>query len=466
MSVDIRVPALGESVVEATVREWLKQEGEPVAAGDVLVRLETDKVDLEVSAEAAGVLAQIAKGPGEDVQVGDVLGVIGEGDRSDSRQSDSRQSISQAGRPAASASGEEAPTPQEGEEAAVPAQPAPAPFEGAPSTSGDESKVTPLARRIADELDVDITHVSGTGPGGRVTREDVEAFARSQSAASAAPAAVPAAPPAAAPAEPAQHPPASPTKDTPTARPPASASLTTSSFQPSGRAEKRVRLSRRRQTIARRLVEAQHAAAILTTFNEVDMSAVMDFRARHKESFREQHGVSLGLMSFFVKASIGSLKAFPQVNAELQGDELVLKQYYDIGIAVGAAEGLVVPVLRDADHMSFAEIERVIESLVQKSQAGTLSLEDLRGGTYTITNGGVFGSLLSTPILNPPQVAILGMHKIEPRPIAVKGEVVICPMMYVALSYDHRVIDGREAVQFLVRLKQLVEDPEELLLGG
>jgi 2-oxoglutarate dehydrogenase E2 component (dihydrolipoamide succinyltransferase) len=227
-----------------------------------------------------------------------------------------------------------------------------------------------------------------------------------------------------------------------------------------------VRLSRRRQTIARRLVEAQHTAAMLTTFNEVDMSKVMELRARHKESFKEKHGVGLGLMSFFVKASIGSLKAFPQVNAEIQGDELVLKQYYDIGIAVGAEEGLVVPVLRDADRMSFSQVEKAIESLVQKSQAGTLSLDDLRGGTFTITNGGVFGSLLSTPILNPPQVGILGMHKIEQRPVAVDGQVVVRPMMYVALSYDHRVIDGREAVQFLVRMKQLAEDPEVLLLDG
>jgi 2-oxoglutarate dehydrogenase E2 component (dihydrolipoamide succinyltransferase) len=225
-------------------------------------------------------------------------------------------------------------------------------------------------------------------------------------------------------------------------------------------------MSRRRRTIAQRLIEAQQTAAMLTTFNEVDMSAVTHIRARRKETFKEQYGVSLGFMSFFVKATIGALKAFPRLNAEIQGDEIVLKHYYDIGIAVGAEEGLVVPVLRDADRMSFAEIEREIKSLAQKAQQGTLSLEDLRGGTFTITNGGVFGSLMSTPILNTPQVGILGLHKIEERPIARNGQVVIRPMMYVALSYDHRIVDGREAVQFLVRVKELVEDPEALLLGG
>jgi 2-oxoglutarate dehydrogenase E2 component (dihydrolipoamide succinyltransferase) len=225
-------------------------------------------------------------------------------------------------------------------------------------------------------------------------------------------------------------------------------------------------MSRRRQTIARRLLEATQTTAMLTTFNEVDMSAVMDVRKRRKESFKEQHGIGLGFMSFFVKATVGALKAFPRLNAEIQDDEIVLKHYYDIGIAVGAAEGLVVPVLRDADRMSFAEIEQAIKAFAQKAEDNTLSLEELRGGTFTITNGGVFGSLLSTPILNPPQVGILGLHKIEERPIALNGQVMIRPMMYVALSYDHRIVDGREAVQFLVRVKELIEDPEALLLEG
>jgi 2-oxoglutarate dehydrogenase E2 component (dihydrolipoamide succinyltransferase) len=353
----------------------------------------------------------------------------------------------------------------------------------------DEGKVSPLARRVAEELKVDIANVPA-GPSGRVTREDVEAFAAGRGAQAARAAAPPPAvavhpspqPPSAAQAPAARAPGGQPSGierpvaqapgDMPSAAggesapQPKRAGAAAAAGQAAGRAEERVRFSRRRQTIARRLVEAQQTAAMLTTFNEVDMTAVMAMRGRHKESFKERFGVGLGFMSFFVKASIGALKAFPQVNAELQGDELVLKRYYDIGIAIGAEEGLVVPVLRDADRMTFAEIERGIEALVKKSRDGTLSLEDLRGGTFTITNGGVFGSLLSTPILNPPQVAILGMHKIEQRPVAVDGEVVIRPMMYVALSYDHRVIDGREAVQFLVRLKGLIEDPEALLLEG
>lgn len=433
MASEIRVPALGESVVEATVAEWLKGEGDAVKTGDVVVRLETDKVDVEVSAEQDGALAQILRRKGEDVRVGDALGLIaaageavapaqttlpaegargdGEGDRVPAGQA----------------------TAQAGEQAGQARGPEPAVVT---SSEADEGRISPLARRVAEELGVDARQVPA-GPGGRVTREDVEAFAsrKPEPAQAEARATLPA--------------PQAEARATVAARP-----------------EERVRFSRRRQTIARRLVEAQQTAAMLTTFNEVDMSAVMDVRARRKEAFKERHGVGLGFMSFFVKACVGALKAYPQVNAELRGDELVLKKYYDIGIAIGAEEGLVVPVLRDTDRMSFAEIERGIEALAQKSRAGALSLDDLRGGTFTITNGGVFGSLLSTPILNPPQVGILGMHKIEPRPVALNNEVVIRPMMYVALSYDHRVIDGREAVQFLVAVKRLIEDPEALLLEG
>jgi 2-oxoglutarate dehydrogenase E2 component (dihydrolipoamide succinyltransferase) len=340
-------------------------------------------------------------------------------------------------------------TAQAGEKLAEATGPEPAVSAGGET---DEGRISPLARRVAEEMGVDVRQVPA-GPSGRVTREDVETFAAGRGDAAARVGAKPAAPvaPQASPnaADDAQSPRRVP------APPPAAA-----------RPEERKRFSRRRQTIARRLVEAQQTAAMLTTFNEIDMSGVMDLRARHKESFKERYGVGLGFMSFFVKASIGALKAIPQVNAELQGDELVLKRYYDIGIAIGAEEGLVVPVLRDADRMTFAEIERGIEALAKKSREGTLSLDDLRGGTFTITNGGVFGSLLSTPILNPPQVGILGMHKIEQRPIALNGEVAIRPMMYVALSYDHRVIDGREAVQFLVAVKRLIEDPEAMLLEG
>lgn len=450
MASELRVPELGESVVEATVAEWLKAEGDAVKTGEAVVRLETDKVDVEVSAEQDGVLAQVLRRQGEDVRVGEVLGkieVVGAGAAQASQaaapalpaegaRNDSQGDGVSAGQATAAAG-----TKAARESTATGAEtPAPAIAE-TQTPMADEGKISPLARRVAGELGIDIAQVSA-GPSGRVTREDVEAFAASQRAHSA-PVAAPQPPPQSAPV--------------PTAAPgPAIAN----------RPEERVRFSRRRQTIARRLVEAQQTAAMLTTFNEVDMSAVMALRARHKEPFKDHHGVGLGFMSFFVKASIGVLKAYPQVNAELQGDELVFKRYYDIGIAIGAEEGLVVPVVRNADRMTFAQIEQTIETLVQKTRDGTLSLEDLRGGTFTITNGGVFGSLLSTPILNPPQVAILGMHKIEPRPVALNGEVVIRPMMYVALSYDHRVIDGREAVQFLVRLKTLIEDPEALLLEG
>jgi 2-oxoglutarate dehydrogenase E2 component (dihydrolipoamide succinyltransferase) len=288
-----------------------------------------------------------------------------------------------------------------------------------------------------------LAEVPASGVGGRVTKRDIQSFLEQQAAVVEA------------------------VKSEPVISPPerVAPARVALPVERSDR-EERVRMSRRRQTIARRLLEATQTTAMLTTFNEIDMSAVMDIRKRRRDSFKEQHGVSLGFMSFFVKASIGALKAFPRLNAEIQGDEMVLKHYYDIGIAVGASEGLVVPVLRDADRMSFAEIEQTIKAFVQQAEDNILSLQDLRGGTFTITNGGVFGSLLSTPILNPPQVGILGLHKIEERPIALDGQVVIRPMMYVALSYDHRIVDGREAVQFLVRVKELIEDPEALLLEG
>jgi len=419
MPSNIIVPELGESIVDARVARWLKQPGDPVAAGDPLVELETDKIDVEVGAPQAGVLESIAHGEGDDVKIGDVLGVV-------------------AG-------------------AAAGAEPAPETAPGAGGSAGtppaagggdDEAatKATPSARKLARQHQIDLGAVTGTGDGGRVTRRDVEAAVERQAAAPAAPVAPPAAaaarPPEAAPRRPAVEP-AAPAGD---------------------RREERVRMTRRRLTIAKRLVEAQHNAAMLTTFNEVDMTAVMALRERRKQAFKDRHGVGLGIASFFVKAAVGALREFPQLNAEIQGDEIVLKRYYDIGIAVGAEGGLVVPVLRDADRLSFAGIEQGIREFSKRAGDGTLTLDDLRGGTFTITNGGVFGSLLSTPILNPPQVAILGLHKIEARPIAVKGQVEVRPMMYVAISYDHRIVDGRESVQFLVRIKELVEDPAALLL--
>ena len=422
MATELRVPELGESVVDAVVGAWLKKEGDPVAAGETLVELETDKVNVEISAEHAGVLERIVKPEGETVVVGEVLAEIAES----------------AAEPAAM---------PEGEPAAVAAEHA----EAGP-------RATPAVRRLASEHEIDLAQVPASGEGGRVTREDVLAYVQQHrqpqpAAKSANGAAEPAAtrqPKAMAPAPPKPAPPSPPTPTAPTG----------------ARCEERIPMSRRRQTIAQRLVEAQQTAAMLTTFNEADMSAVMEIRKRRRDAFRERHGVNLGFMSFFTKAVIGALKAFPRLNAEIQGNEFVLKHYYDIGIAVGAEEGLVAPVVRDADRKSFAEIEREIADLAARARENKLSVEDIMGGTFTITNGGVFGSLLSTPILNPPQSGILGMHKIEERPMVVDGEIVIRPMMYLALSYDHRIVDGREAVQFLVRVKELIEDPESLLLEG
>jgi len=435
MATEIVVPNIGESIIEATVGAWQKQEGDRVAPGDVLVELETHKVNLEVGAPHAGVLVRIERKQGEDVKVGDVLALLEEV---------SEKTGGAPARPEAAPAREAAPQPQE---------------EPAPVAAQDGGRATPVARRMALGYGIPLDQVPATGPGGQVTKEDIQRYLEERQAARQAPPPPP--PPAARPVE-REAPPAPPVQPAERKAAPALPAPAVVAQPP----EERIRMSRRRQTIARRLVEAQQTAAMLTTFNEIDMSAVQELRRRRKESFKERYGVSLGIMGFFVKATIGALKAFPRLNAEIQGNEIVLKRYYNIGIAVGAEEGLIVPVLRDADRMSFAEIEKAIGDFVQKAQDGTLSLEDLRGSTFTITNGGVFGSLLSTPILNPPEVGILGMHKIEERPVALNGQIVIRPMMYVALSYDHRIVDGREAVQFLVRVKQLVEDPETLLLEG
>lgn len=420
MSVEIRVPPLGESVVEATVGRWTKQEGEAVRRDEVLVELETDKITVEVAAPRDGVLGRIEKKEGDTVGVNDLLGTMEEG--------------AAEAAPAPAAAPEPAPTPA----AAPAAPPAPAAEEGA--------QTSPAARAIAAENGIDLATLKGTGPGGRVTKEDVaRAVEEKNQPRAAAPApAAPAAPPrpAAPPAPPA---------------PPAAAQT--------GR-ETREKMSRRRQTIARRLVEAQQTTASLTTFNEVDMSKIFDLRKRRQEAFVKKHGLKLGFMSFFTRAVVGALKQFPYFNAEMQGDEIVLKHYFDIGIAVGTDEGLVVPVLRDADRKSFAEIEREIGELAGRAREGKLKLEELQGGSFTITNGGTYGSMLSTPILNPPQVGILGMHNIVERPVAVNGAVEIRPIMYLAVTYDHRVVDGSEAVRFLVAIKQMIEDPETLLLEG
>ena len=406
MSTNIVVPELGESVVEARVAKWLKKQGDTVNAGEPLVELETEKIDLEVSADRAGVLANIKHQEGADVKVGEVLAVLEESTNGASAQ----------------------PT--------APGVPK-VPEIPKAAQGSSEKKATPTAKNVAKAHDVKLDAVETSS--GRVTKQDVLKAAAPAPQETKAPA--PKAPPA---------PPAPKAPQIPSGM----------------RSETRERMSKRRATIARRLVEAQHTAAMLTTFNEVDMSAVMALRERRKEAFTKKHGVGVGIASFFVRAAVGALKAFPQINAEVQGDEIVFKNYYDIGMAVGAEGGLVVPVIRDADRLGFADIELSIRDFARRAQDGTLTLEDLKGGTFTITNGGVFGSLMSTPILNPPQVGILGLHKIADRAVALNGQVVIRPMMYVALSYDHRIVDGREAVQFLVKIKDYIEDPAWMLLEG
>jgi 2-oxoglutarate dehydrogenase E2 component (dihydrolipoamide succinyltransferase) len=441
MSIEVTVPQLGESIVEATVGRWRKAEGDTVKAGESLVELETDKINLEVTSPADGVLASIYKHEGDTIGVGEMLAQVSESQPP--RQPDAPKAAEAVAQPAASS-----PTTAMAEKNGASATRA------VSGMAADEpsaaTRATPLARRMADERHIDLQAIRGTGSGGKITHEDVEAYRPSAGGLDTGPQSPTVAPtltPAPALAAPAGH---------PAGLPPAA----------EARREERVRMSRRRQTIARRLVEAQHTAAMLTTFNEIDMSAVIAMRQRRRDAFKERHGVGLGYMSFFTKAVLGALRAYPRLNAEVQGDEMVLKHYYDIGIAVGVEEGLVVPVLRDADRLSFAEIERRIAAFADKARTNQLSLEDIRGGTFTISNGGVFGSLLSTPILNSPQVGILGMHAIQERPIALSGQVVIHPMMYVALSYDHRIVDGNEAVRFLVRIKELLEEPEALLLDG
>ena len=469
MAIDITVPQLGESIVEATVVQWFKEEGDPVATGEALLELETEKVTLEVNANDSGVLARIERTAGEDVKIGDLLGVLDDSGVTAAENTDATSAES----------ADEGEMPSEDIEVSVAVEGEQAAADPADEVADD--RVTPVARRMADEAGISLAGLEGTGMGGRICREDVEramaarkekadsdetgqepdeqgsgraerqASRSRDSAATDAPAQTAAAVISAEPTV------------TPESAHRAGTSVSSTDETRESR-EEVIPMSRRRRTIASRLVEAQQTAAMLTTFNEIDMSTVMTIRRKNRESFEKRHGVRLGFMSFFVKAVIGALREFPELNAEIRGDTIVRKHYYDIGIAVGAEDGLVVPVLRDADRMTFAEIEGGIREYAARAGDGKLSLEDLRGGTFTITNGGVFGSMLSTPILNPPQVGILGLHRIDDRPIAVDGEIVIRPMMYAALTYDHRIIDGREAVQFLGRVKSLIEVPAELLL--
>ncbi|ENZ82004.1 MULTISPECIES: 2-oxoglutarate dehydrogenase complex dihydrolipoyllysine-residue succinyltransferase [Caulobacter] len=401
---DINTPALGESVTEATVARWTKKVGEAVKKDEILVELETDKVSLEVASPADGVLSAIGAAEGATVVPGTVLGVVSEG-------------ATAAAAPAAPAPKAEAPKP-----APAPAA-APAPVAAAPAAA----PVSPAPARIAAETGLDLSKVAGTGKDGRVTKGDALAALEARASAPA-PAAAPSAPRA-------LH-----------------------------EREERVKMTRLRQTIARRLKEAQNTAAMLTTFNEVDMSAVMALRAQYKDIFEKQHGVKLGFMSFFTKAVVAALKAIPDVNAEIDGQDLIYKNHYDIGVAVGTDKGLVVPVVRDADALNLAQIEKTIGDLGKRARNGQLGIEDMQGGTFTITNGGIYGSLMSTPILNAPQSGILGMHAIKERPMVINGKIEIRPMMYLALSYDHRVVDGQGAVTFLVKVKEAIEDPQRLLL--
>ncbi|MEK3674489.1 2-oxoglutarate dehydrogenase complex dihydrolipoyllysine-residue succinyltransferase [Paenibacillus sp. FSL R10-2771] len=446
---EIKVPDLGESISEGTIYKWLVKEGDTVGQGDVLAELETDKVNLEISAEEDGVISSILRQAGENVAVGEAIGIIGSADgaavagggKPEAASAATGSSASDGGKPeaASAATGGSASDGGKPEAASAPAA-----SEGA--AAGSAALASPGARKLARERGIDLGEVSARDPIGRIGQADVNGHG-----AAVPEAAAPAAPAAAARPEP--------------VKPPAPAGK--APHAEDGKATERKRMSRRRLTIASRLVEAQQTAAMLTTFNEVDMTAILDIRKRRKDAFKEKHEVGLGFMSFFTKAVIGALKAYPLLNAEIDGEDLLLKKYYDIGIAVAAKEGLVVPVVRDADRLSFPEIERKIGELASKARANTLSLPELQGGTFTITNGGVFGSLLSTPILNTPQVGILGMHKIQLRPIALDEErTANRPMMYVALSYDHRIVDGSEAVGFLVKVKELLEDPEALLLEG
>lgn len=409
MATNITVPELGDSVIEATIIRWVKQEGDYVKLGETVVELETEKANFEVAAQISGLLSKISKKAEEDVKVGDTLGQIEPSDEQAIGKSNPEKTV------------KETHAPQSAEITNV-------------KREKLEVKATPVAKNIAKQNKIDLSDIEATGTGNKITKEDVESYIGS--------------------------------RDNTESEHTDFSELFPSLSKINSNRENKVKMSRRRRTIARRLKEAQQTAAILSTFNEVDMHKVMELRKRKKEEFKEKYGVSMGFSCFFVKACIAALKEFPQLNAEVQNDTIVYKNYYDIGIAIGADEGLVVPVLRDADRKSLAEIEKGIKEFAVKSNEGKLSLDDLMGGTFSITNGGVFGSLMSTPIINPPQVGILGLHKIAERPIVEDGEIIIRPMMYTALSYDHRIVDGKEAVQFLVKIKDLIEDPESLLIEG
>ncbi|MBI09316.1 MAG: dihydrolipoyllysine-residue succinyltransferase [Rhodospirillaceae bacterium] len=428
MTIEITVPTLGESITEATVSQWFKHVGDSVDADEPILELETDKVTVEVPAPSAGVLSEILASDGVNVEVGAVLGSIAE--------ADATPKVKANPKPSAAAEEEYAPEPAKAPEATLALEATPL------ASAGGATTMSPAVRKLIEQHSLDPNQMTGTGPKGRLVKADVLAYLEGKPATFAKPAV--------------------------SAPVPTMAAITSAAALPERvpdpRGEEIVRMSRLRQRIAERLKQAQNSAAILSTFNEVDMGALIKLRADYRDKFEKKHNVRLGFLSFFVKAAIIALKEIPAVNAEIYGDQLIYKDYYDIGIAVGTPQGLVVPVLRDADAMSFAEIEGTIGDFGRRARDGKLTIAEMTGGTFTVSNGGVFGSLLSMPILNPPQSGILGMHKIQKRPMVVGDEIKACDMMYLTLSYDHRIIDGREAVTFLVRIKECLEDPQRLLI--
>ena len=423
MATDVKVPALGESITEGTLAQWLKKAGDAVAADEPIASLETDKVTVDVPSPVAGVLSETVANQRDTVEVGAVNARIEESGKAAAAPAEKAVETTAAAAPATAET--------------------PAPRDDAPVGSEPDhiTTLSPAVRRAVLEHHVDPSKIKGTGKDGRITKDDVLAAAQAKDTDAPAEAKAPAPPP-----------------------PPAQGAPAKAPAAIGERKEERVKMSRLRQTVAKRLKEAQNTAAMLTTFNDVDMSAVMDARSRYKDLFDKKHGVRLGFMSFFVKAVALAVRDVPAVNASIEGEDIVYRDYLDVSIAVSAPKGLVVPVIRNAQAMSFAEIEKTIAEYGKKAKEGTLTLDEMTGGTFTISNGGVFGSLLSTPILNPPQSGVLGMHRIEERPVAINGEVVVRPMMYLALSYDHRLVDGREAVTFLVRIKEAIEDPTRLLI--
>ncbi len=438
MSIQLKVPSLGESIQEATIGAWLKKEGDPVQVDEPLVEIESEKATVALPAPAAGVLRKVLRGSGENVAIGEVIAELEEGAAPQAVATSPLGSGPLPGGPVPTARGDGQPRAASAPAPAVAQAPAPPPAAppesaavGAPAPTGrGPVRAPPSARRLMAEHGLDAARVEGSGLGGSIRKEDVARLLERP-----------------APSAPARAPVQAPGRDGAAAR------------------ERVVPMTPLRRTVARRLIEAQQTAAILTTFNEVDMTRVLALRAQHGEAFLARHGVKLGFMSFFIKASVEALRAFPAVNGEVRGDALVYKDHYDIGVAVGGGKGLVVPVVRDADALSFAEIEKTVAELGKKARENRITMDDLAGGTFTISNGGVYGSLLSTPILNPPQSGILGLHKIDKRAVVGEGDqVVVRPMMYLALSYDHRIIDGREAVSFLVKVKECIEDPERMLL--